>query len=694
MTDYRLRDPERAIEEMATVFATGAGESPLFLALEVLEDECFRGTWVPVGTVAVQSRETSVLTAPDEDGENPLRQALRYGFFEWRVPERTAVADSVRSALLRKDDSRKASDSNERFLRNAVNAIVRIAVRCGLTSPIMDPMMVSRLSDKDSFMVMMDTSAILQGGLDFVRLHLTPRAKIGVPSIAHMEIITISDNFLKQRRSPEKQARSPRRAARMLADHTLSQSGQRALLRIGMEHEVERPRLGADPLRGIVQPDSDAEDRRLGLDAVQRSFADRLILETAIQRRREALPGVPVLLMTADQGLARMALAEGIEPMWFRVDSLDSVFGSTLTGVPFRPWRTDGPRTYPVALTSLVWECAVTFGAARLRSGDSGAVFEAMAMSGEYSWQPYHARRDLLWTRSDKGAPRDDSVHGSRGNSRSAAPEPKISEEDSRRPRPRGGSYKISARTALRLISALEEEPLSDEAGMRIAGSTADRGYAEYHRFLVAGGLAVRARRTTRGTESLRALLAAFRQLDFERIRGFLAQVPSLGDFLESLANEGRVERTGSRALTRVFPGYSSLAEMCCAGIRLDRDAIHATKENPVPERFVASAMTAYDSVRGGEAFAVTGRWLECLARDHHIHPVRARQRLAEARQAGLLDRYFEGSTPETRFPDRKFQALVVESGEPGLREVNLYHGDFLQPGQAAASLRLVRANR
>ena len=687
MTEYRLRDPERAVEDMATVFASGARDAPLSLALEVLEDGCFGRTWVPVGAVAVHSRETRTRIAPDEDGENPLRQAFRYGFFEWRVPERTAVADSLRSALLRKDDSRKVRESNERFLRNAVNAIVRIAVRCGLASPIMDPMTVSRLSDRDSFVVMMDTSAILQGGLDFVRLHLTPRAKIGVPSIAHMEIITISDNFLKQRRGGK-------RTARALLDHTLSQSGQRALLRIGMEPEVERPRLGSDPLRGIVQPDSDAEDRRLGLQVIQRSFADRLILETAIQRRREALPGVPVLLMTADEGLARMASAEGIEPILFRVDDLDSVFGSTLTGVPFRPWRTDGPRTYPVALTSLVWECAVTFGAARLRSGDSGAVFEVLAISGDYSWQPYHAQRDLLWTRSGRGAPEDDSVHGSGGGSRPSAPGEKVSVEDSRRPRPRGGSYKISARTALRLISALEEEPLSDEAGMRVAGATADRGYAEYHRFLVAGGLAVRAGRTTRGADSLRALLTALRQLDFDRIRGFLAQVPSLGDFLESLANEGRVERTASRALNRVFSGYSSLAEMCCAGIRFDRDTIHAMKENPVPERFVENALTAYDSVRAGEAFAVTGRWLECLAREYLIHPVRARQRLAEARQAGLLDRYFEGSTPETRFPDRKFQALVVEGGEPGLREVNLYHGDFLQPGEAAASLRLVRVNR
>ena len=73
MTEYRLRDPERAVEEMATVFATGAGDAPLSLALEVLEDECFRGNWVPVGTVAVHSREPLTRIAPDEDGENPLR---------------------------------------------------------------------------------------------------------------------------------------------------------------------------------------------------------------------------------------------------------------------------------------------------------------------------------------------------------------------------------------------------------------------------------------------------------------------------------------------------------------------------------------------------------------------------------------------------------------------------------------------
>lgn len=595
------------------------------------------------------------------------------------------------AAILREDRSQEAKESVGPHLETAVNAVVRIAVRCGLAYPIIDPMMVSRLADKDSFVVMMDTSAILQGGLDFARRHLTPRAKVGIPSVAHMEIIMISDNFLKQRRSFGKQKQSPKRVARTLADHTLSQSGQRALLRLEMAHEVERPRLGADPLRGIVQ--IDAEDKRLGLQVVQRSFADRLILETAIQRRREALPGVPVLLMTADQGLARMALAEGIEPVWFRVDSLDSVFGSNLTGVPFRPWATDGPRTYTVPLTSVVWECAVTFGAARLRSPDTDTVFEVVAMAEQYAWQPYHAPQDLLWIRSGRLAPEGDSARGGRISTTASALCSIVEKKGSQPSQARGGSYRISTPTALRLMSAMEEGPLSDDAAMRVVGTMADRTYAEYHRFLVAGGLASRSGRTTKGTESLRALLLALRQLDFERIRSFLAQVPSLGDFLESLTTEGRVERKGARALGRVFSGYSSLAEMCCAGIRLDRDTIYATRENPVPERFTISALTAYDSVRGSDAFAVTGQWLECLAREHSIHPVHVRQRLAEARQAGLLHRYFEGSTPETRHPDRKVQILLVEGGEPHLREVNLYHGDFLQPGQASASLRLSRAN-
>ena len=87
----------------------------------------------------------------------------------------------------------------------------------------------------------------------------------------------------------------------------------RVLVRVEMDDrvEIDRPRLGADPLRGVIQPDSDSEDRSLGLQAVQRSFADRLILETAVQHRDRVAPGHSVFLMTADQGQARMATAEG-----------------------------------------------------------------------------------------------------------------------------------------------------------------------------------------------------------------------------------------------------------------------------------------------------------------------------------------------------------------------------------------------
>ena len=174
-------------------------------------------------------------------------------------------------------------------------------------------MTLSRMPFRRTVSVVADTSAVLQGGIDFVALHLTPAARITIPAVVHMEILNLIDRYFSQRRAGKP-------SAQMLLDHVASQGGQRVLLRLERDHQLERSRLGADPLRGIIQPDSDAEDKSLGLQRVQRSFADRLVLETAIQRRDRVEPNHPVMLMTADQGQARMALAEGIEPIFFDAD--------------------------------------------------------------------------------------------------------------------------------------------------------------------------------------------------------------------------------------------------------------------------------------------------------------------------------------------------------------------------------------
>ncbi|NJO14997.1 MAG: hypothetical protein HC877_04390 [Thioploca sp.] len=76
---------------------------------------------------------------------------------------------------------------------------------------------------------------------------------------------------------------------------------------------MERGDFGADPLRGVVTPSSDPEDKALGLQQITRSFADRLIVETARRVQTQVRPDHPLALLTSDQGMARMAMAEGIE---------------------------------------------------------------------------------------------------------------------------------------------------------------------------------------------------------------------------------------------------------------------------------------------------------------------------------------------------------------------------------------------
>ena len=241
----------------------------------------------------------------------------------------------------------------------------------------------------------------------------------------------------------------------------------------------------------------------------------------------------------------------------------------------------------------------------------------------------------------------------------------------------------------LGLLARVAAAPLSDAEAMETVGATSERTYAEYYRFLLAGDLVSRSGARVQATDALMSLTTALRDSDFDGIRSCLAMVPSFGEFLQTLDERRGLERTESGI--RAFPAYSAFAEMCCAGIRLESAVILATPENPVPEVFAEIAIAAYDSVRRGEALVLTGSWLEHLVREFRIHPVRARQRLAEAKQGGLLRRYFEGSTPETRFPDRKVHVLENREGHPTLREVNLYHGDFLHPGHSSASIRLVR---
>ena len=545
---------------------------------------------------------------------------------------------------------------------------------------MLDAMALSRMPLRKTVSVVADTTAILQGGLDFVALHLAPAARIIIPAIVHMEILNFSDRYLRQRR---KDTHGPQ----MVLDHVLSQGGQRVLLRLERDHQLERARLGADPLRGIIQPDSDAEDRNLGLQHVQRSFADRLILETAIQRRNRVEANHPVMLMTADQGLARMALAEGIEPIFFDADGVRNLFGTTLSGVTFRPFTNGPQRTHAVALTSVLWELAVAFGQARVIGVDSKHALEVAAIGDGLSWQPYHSSDDLLWTKVVTGEASPNSQTPAQDSDPEAAADPIPAAVEAKASYV--GSYTFSPASMLTLMQAVGGASLPDGEAMDAAGVGSAKAYEQYFRFLLAGGFAIRTGNRLEGTAALTELLQAVSSADFEDVRDLLRRVASFDQFSSrlSVANSLTAEKSGIRR--NAFAPYCALAEVCCAGVRFAESGIYATPKDPSPDMFADRAIEAYDAVRKGDEFALTGAWLEYLVRHLGIHPVRARQRLSEAYQGGYVRRFFEGSTPDTRYESRTIHVLNGDAGIPSIRKINLYHGDFLMPGRATVSIRL-----
>src|SRR6202044_1421017 len=112
----------------------------------------------------------------------------------------------------------------------------------------------------------------------------------------------------------------------------------------------------------------DPEDKTLCIDRLHRSYADRLILETALHHQDQLPYSHTVSVLTGDEGLARMSLAEGLRPLFFRAVVPPYLFGETLTGVHFRPFVTAGGQGQLgcTPLPALLWECAAVFGRARL----------------------------------------------------------------------------------------------------------------------------------------------------------------------------------------------------------------------------------------------------------------------------------------------------------------------------------------
>ena len=673
MSGSVLMSPDEAAPKIAGMFADGA---PCRVAAR--EDRAFKDEeWFDLGEVSLQFSSSS------EDPETLVKN----GAFEWRLPDVRHARNTLSDLLDKKDE-----DKDSRNVSRALADVASIGVRTGLLHPVFDPASLEEMPYRRSVTVVVDTSGVLQGALDFVVRHL-PIARIKIPAIVQMEFVNFTHRFLSLRRKQKNQRRFHE-----LIEHLKSQGGQRTLLRLELQAdaEIERTYLLGDPLRSAFQPEHDAELSDLNVSVSVPAYADRLILEAARHHQAQSGPKHAVRLLTGDQGLARMALAEGVTPLYFRAVRADDFFGRRLAGQTFDPFTGQLRRT-PLAL--VLWELATAFGSARL-TDESGRGFTVSALGEGMSWFPYHSVNDLLWceqapesTTGEPSSPvRKRTRSGRSGGAAVSQEETAEPSGDVRRTTRKASSFQVfDVGRLFRLICALDdEEEMSEPRVMELLGVRSPRGGSEYRRFLSSADLVSVTDGNWKAEPPIQPLSAALRNERTEELRDVLLNAPSFSTFA---AHIGQSEVGSALDLSGVVArgtnNYRILGEitLLCALVRTE--GVYPTPTTPDAATFARTALDRFTELDRGEGLIVTGAWLESLIRNDGIHPEIARRRLDEASTKGLLRRSTEGSTTQIRFDDHVVHVLRTDSGMPIVTPIHLYRGDYLIPGKGSTSLRI-----
>lgn len=722
MSGFALASPRQADDALARFFANDA-----VARVRVCEQAAFRDAgWLDLGAIE--------LFVADQTRRD-LTASVRQGGFAWRVPPKDDVAARLRDLLcfdgITGPKKQKEAEGRLAFI---LNSIASIGVRTGLIWPRFDARSLGEMPFRRPTTVVADTSGVLQGAMNFIADHLYPMARLKIPAVVHMEVINQADRFLKTRRT------AGVRGEIMLAEHLLSQTGQRALLRLEMREdtEVERNLLLGDPLRSAFREDRDPDLRELNLSVPLKSYVDRMILEAARQHQSYASPGHPIYLLTADQGLAKMALAEGVKPLFFKAVTSDQLFGATLSGALMRPFS---GKLAGRPLAIVLWELATAFGRVRLeRDGDAGQI-EVVAIDKDLGWSSFHSHDDLLWFRSAnlpewpaESKPSHDPVlddilsedepDGNDIQSDDPVAEPgpassapaatarapvKVGSERPKRPRKRSGSdprlsdtnkagvpfYRLTASGLVRLVDGIAAAGRLDDAAVaQLVGAKHPTALAEYRRFLTSGGFLEAGGNGGDWVAADRAveLATAQRELDLGRMSALLCAAPSYARFVELLADHGA--GNGPVALPmppRVTPTYLALGEITGVGANVPGPdgGYFPTLNKPDAAAFAAVALQRYHDCQPLDGLVSVGEWLERLIMADGIHPTTARDLLQEADAADLLRRSTEGSTTDTRHDDHTLRVITVRGGKPTVETIHLYRGDFLIPNKSSSSLRL-----
>ena len=658
-----------------------------YCRVHVQEQRAFKDDrWLCLGTVSLSPN-----TLGHEDEQHDA--ALASTAFEWRLPDAGRVESELASLL----GVTQGDDDYSKIVR-ALDQTASIAVRAGLLYPVFDPATIEEMPFRRTTTVVSDTSGVLQGALDFVVRHLHPAARVKIPAIVQMEFVNSAHRFFSIRRSNEEKARKNRDRknkskllrANELIEHLKSQGGQRALLRLELQSdaEIERTYLLGDPLRDAFQPDRDSALRDLNINVSVPAYADRLILEAARHHQAQSEPGHAVRLLTSDQGLARMALAEGMKPLYFPAVKYADFFGARLTGQTFSPFTGD---VHGIPLTRVLWELATAFGAARLQWEDGDAI-TISALSDGTSWSPFHSVDDLLWFSAEEAA--NGVTSTSRTDTPAAGSRTETAGKEAStvagRTDQNASFQRMSVNSLFRLICALDDSQGLDAAQVSALLNVRNtRNVNEYRRFLFSADLVEIDGDRWIPTPLVQPLSAELRNENAAALRDALLKAPSFAAFDAHVEQSEIGHPIDMSDLSRSASTYRMLGELTLICASVGRN-VYATPAHPAPGPFAQTALRRFRDLDSGDGLVSTGRWLESLIRHDGIHPEVARRSLEQANEDGLLRRSTEGSTMQTGFDNHVVHVLHAgTNGIPIAIPVHLYRGDYLIPGKASVSLRI-----
>ena len=686
MMRYTLTSPNGALDALARLYQDHSS-----CILSVREDRAFSNSdFLSLGSIDL---------FPQGNGSADYTRALRHGQFEWRTPKLADATTDI-TRLLTASAGPPPATAQQRVtdkIPRILDSIGAVPVRLGLTHPVFDPHALTTMPFRRPTTVVSDTSGVLQGGLSFVSRYLYPAARVKVPAIVQTEIVNLADRFLSIRRA--------RKSAplELLRTHLNSQAAQRVLIQLELHSDVELEGtlLFGDPLRGAFTQDKGGELQELNLSVPFRSYVDRLILEAARQHQSQVSVGHPVTILTSDQGLARMALAEGMQPLYFRAATAGAFFGRRFTGSNFHPFS--GALVF-TSVADVLWELATAFGSARLGATDAGSQVTVHAIGDDLTWAPYHSHDDLLWLElpTEGGADRQRSPGAPPVPAFVAAPNVSATVGSQQagggrhEVEPRSaGRYKYSVAGLIRLVDRLEmQQELALGDVMEILGVRTPNGLTDYRRFLQSGGAVVCEDKGWTATPSLSSLAIALRNADIAAVRAALGNFPSYAAFAQAVRQQPIGVPIDPGPLGRAAATLAAWGEITELGTHVHGTGFCGTPTTPTDGEFADIAIAAFEEVRADDGWGATGRWLEQLVMRNGVHPNVTRLRVQTAGASGLIRVVTEGSTTETQYDSHVMRVLEVRDGVPVVKTEYLYRGDLLIPGKSSSSVRIERTER